>query len=113
MLDPARNGNSLERSVCQRWAAASATAVARIQTMSTYIVIEGNERVAGIVEAEQSIVDILYLYAAWPEKNTPSSEVRLANVGGANERDRLTTRATSGTVGRNRRAPVVFGEPIG
>ncbi|MBI4543682.1 MAG: M20/M25/M40 family metallo-hydrolase [Gemmatimonadetes bacterium] len=33
-----------------------------------YIVIEGNEKVAGIVKAEQSIVDILYAYASWPEK---------------------------------------------
>jgi acetylornithine deacetylase/succinyl-diaminopimelate desuccinylase-like protein len=33
-----------------------------------YIVIEGNGKVAGIVESEQSIVDLLYAYAAWPEK---------------------------------------------
>jgi acetylornithine deacetylase/succinyl-diaminopimelate desuccinylase-like protein len=32
-----------------------------------YIVIEGNDRVAGIVKAEQSIVDVLYTYAAYPE----------------------------------------------
>ncbi len=32
-----------------------------------YIVIEGNDRVAGIVMAEQSIVDILFTYAAYPE----------------------------------------------
>ncbi len=33
-----------------------------------YIVIEGNDKVAGIVRSEQSIVDILYAYASWPEK---------------------------------------------
>jgi acetylornithine deacetylase/succinyl-diaminopimelate desuccinylase-like protein len=32
-----------------------------------YIVIEGNDRVAGIVKAEQSVVDILFTYAAYPE----------------------------------------------
>jgi acetylornithine deacetylase/succinyl-diaminopimelate desuccinylase-like protein len=32
-----------------------------------YIVIEGNDRVAGIVKAEQSMVDILFTYAAHPE----------------------------------------------
>jgi acetylornithine deacetylase/succinyl-diaminopimelate desuccinylase-like protein len=32
-----------------------------------YIVIDGGGRVGGIVEAEQSIVDLLYVYAAWPE----------------------------------------------
>lgn len=31
-----------------------------------YIVIEGNDRVAGIVRSEQSVVDILYAYASWP-----------------------------------------------
>ena len=31
-----------------------------------YIVIEGNEKVAGITRAEQSYVDILYAYASWP-----------------------------------------------
>jgi acetylornithine deacetylase/succinyl-diaminopimelate desuccinylase-like protein len=30
-----------------------------------YIVIEGNEKVAGIVRAEQSIADIVYAFAAW------------------------------------------------
>ena len=29
--------------------------------------IDGNGRVAGIVQAEQSIVDILFTYAAFPE----------------------------------------------
>ena len=33
-----------------------------------YIVIEGNGKVAGIVESEQSMVDLLYAYANWPEK---------------------------------------------
>ncbi|HXF95997.1 MAG TPA: M20/M25/M40 family metallo-hydrolase [Gemmatimonadales bacterium] len=30
-----------------------------------YLVIEGNEQVAGIVRAEQSVADILYAFAAW------------------------------------------------
>lgn len=33
-----------------------------------YIVIEGNGKVAGIVESEQSMVDLLYAYAAWSER---------------------------------------------
>jgi acetylornithine deacetylase/succinyl-diaminopimelate desuccinylase-like protein len=37
-----------------------------------YIVIDGTDRVGGIVQAEQSIVDILYVYAAWPEKRRAS-----------------------------------------
>jgi acetylornithine deacetylase/succinyl-diaminopimelate desuccinylase-like protein len=32
-----------------------------------YLVIEGTDRVAGIVGAEQSMVDIVYAYANWPE----------------------------------------------
>ncbi len=32
-----------------------------------YLVIEGNDKVAGLVRAEQSYVDILYAYAEWPE----------------------------------------------
>jgi acetylornithine deacetylase/succinyl-diaminopimelate desuccinylase-like protein len=32
-----------------------------------YLVIEGTDRVAGIVGAEQSIVDVIYAYANWPE----------------------------------------------
>jgi acetylornithine deacetylase/succinyl-diaminopimelate desuccinylase-like protein len=32
-----------------------------------YIVIDGGDKVAGIVQAEQSIVDLLYSYASWPE----------------------------------------------
>jgi acetylornithine deacetylase/succinyl-diaminopimelate desuccinylase-like protein len=37
-----------------------------------YIVIEGNDRVAGIVKAEQSIVDVLFTYAAYPEPSRKS-----------------------------------------
>jgi acetylornithine deacetylase/succinyl-diaminopimelate desuccinylase-like protein len=33
-----------------------------------YIVIQGNGKVAGIVESEQSMVDLLYAYASWPER---------------------------------------------
>jgi acetylornithine deacetylase/succinyl-diaminopimelate desuccinylase-like protein len=32
-----------------------------------YLVIEGNGKVAGLVRAEQAIVDVLYAYAHWPE----------------------------------------------
>jgi acetylornithine deacetylase/succinyl-diaminopimelate desuccinylase-like protein len=32
-----------------------------------YLVIEGTDRVAGIVAAEQSVADMLYAYASWPE----------------------------------------------
>ncbi len=38
----------------------------RAHSHDEYIVIEGNERVAGIERAEQSYVDILYAYANWP-----------------------------------------------
>ncbi len=38
----------------------------RAHSADEYIVIEGNEKVAGIVRAEQSYVDILYAYANWP-----------------------------------------------
>jgi len=31
-------------------------------------VIEGNEKIAGITRAEQSIVDLVYAYSSWPEK---------------------------------------------
>ncbi len=37
----------------------------RAHSDDEYIVIEGNDKVAGIVQAEQSIVDILYAFAAW------------------------------------------------
>jgi len=39
----------------------------RAHSVDEYIVIEGNEKVAGIVRAEQSYADILYAYANWPE----------------------------------------------
>ncbi|MBI4540133.1 MAG: M20/M25/M40 family metallo-hydrolase [Gemmatimonadetes bacterium] len=39
----------------------------RAHSDDEYIVIAGNEKVAGIVKAQQSIVDILYAYASWPE----------------------------------------------
>ena len=32
-----------------------------------YFVIEGNDKVAGLIKCEQSIVDVLYAYANWPE----------------------------------------------
>ena len=38
----------------------------RAHSHDEYIVIEGNEKVAGIVRAEQSYADILYAYAGWP-----------------------------------------------
>jgi acetylornithine deacetylase/succinyl-diaminopimelate desuccinylase-like protein len=41
-----------------------------------YIVIDGGDKVAGIVESERSIVDLLYAYAAWPEARKP--DVRAA-----------------------------------
>ena len=40
----------------------------RAHSHDEYIVIEGNDKVAGIVRAEQSYVDILYAYANWPAK---------------------------------------------
>jgi len=39
----------------------------RAHSDDEYLVIEGNALVAGIVRAEQAIVDILYGYASWPE----------------------------------------------
>ena len=38
---------------------------ARAHSDNEYIVIEGTDRVAGIVQAEQSIVDFLFIYAAY------------------------------------------------
>ena len=32
-----------------------------------YIVTEGTDKVAGIVGSEQSMVEVLYTYANWPE----------------------------------------------
>jgi di/tripeptidase len=40
----------------------------RAHSVDEYLVIEGNEKVAGIVRAEQSYVDMLYAYANWPGK---------------------------------------------
>ncbi len=39
----------------------------RAHSDEEYIVTEGNDKVAGIVKSEQSIVDILFTYAAYPE----------------------------------------------
>jgi acetylornithine deacetylase/succinyl-diaminopimelate desuccinylase-like protein len=39
----------------------------RAHAIDEYLVIEGNDKVAGLVQAEQSIVDILFAYANWPE----------------------------------------------
>ncbi len=39
----------------------------RAHAPDEYLVIEGNDRVKGIVDAEKSFVDILYAYANWPE----------------------------------------------
>ena len=40
---------------------------ARAHSPDEYLVIEGNDKVAGLVRAEQSYVDILCTYAEWPE----------------------------------------------
>ncbi len=40
----------------------------RAHSDDEYIVIEGNDKVAGIVRSEQSVVDLLYAYANWPDK---------------------------------------------
>jgi hypothetical protein len=40
----------------------------RAHSDDEYIVTEGNGKVAGIVESEQSIVDLIYAYANWAEK---------------------------------------------
>jgi hypothetical protein len=39
----------------------------RAHSIDEYFVIEGNEQVAGLAKCEQSIVDLLYTYANWPE----------------------------------------------
>lgn len=39
----------------------------RAHSDDEYMVVEGNEKVAGLVKCEQSIVDVLYAYANWPE----------------------------------------------
>ncbi len=46
---------------------------ARAHSDDEYIVTEGNGKVAGIVESEQSIVDMIYAYAAWPDQKRTSS----------------------------------------
>jgi acetylornithine deacetylase/succinyl-diaminopimelate desuccinylase-like protein len=38
-----------------------------------YLVIEGNDKVAGLVKSEQSVADVLYAYAHWPEKKAARS----------------------------------------
>ncbi len=45
----------------------------RAHAVDEYIVIEGNEKVAGIVKAEQSLVDLLFAYASYPEEPRGSS----------------------------------------
>ena len=40
----------------------------RAHSDDEYLVIEGNDKVPGLVKAEQSIADLLYAYANWPEK---------------------------------------------
>ena len=39
----------------------------RAHSDDEYLVIEGNDKVAGLVKAEQAIADVLYAYAGWPE----------------------------------------------
>ncbi len=39
----------------------------RMHSVDEYFVIDGNEKVGGLVEYEKSAVDLLYLYANWPE----------------------------------------------
>ncbi len=39
----------------------------RAHSIDEYFVAEGNEKVAGLVKAEQSMVDVLYAYANWQE----------------------------------------------
>jgi len=42
----------------------------RAHSDDEYIVTEGNDKVAGIVRSEQSVVDLIYTYANWPETRT-------------------------------------------
>ncbi len=44
----------------------------RAHSDDEYLVIEGNDKVAGLVRAEQSVVDVLYAYAHWPEGRRPA-----------------------------------------
>jgi acetylornithine deacetylase/succinyl-diaminopimelate desuccinylase-like protein len=39
----------------------------RAHSIDEYFVVEGNDKVAGLVKCEQSMVDILYAYANWAE----------------------------------------------
>lgn len=39
-----------------------------------YLVIEGNDRVAGLVKAEKSYVDMVYAYAEWPDSGLVEEE---------------------------------------
>jgi acetylornithine deacetylase/succinyl-diaminopimelate desuccinylase-like protein len=39
----------------------------RAHAIDEYFVMEGTEKIAGLVRCEQSIVDVLYAYANWPE----------------------------------------------
>jgi len=39
----------------------------RAHSDDEYIVIEGNDKVAGIVRAEQSVAELLFTYANWPD----------------------------------------------
>ncbi|MGH9579388.1 MAG: peptidase dimerization domain-containing protein, partial [Terriglobales bacterium] len=39
----------------------------RAHSIDEYFVMEGNDQVAGLAKCEQSMVDLLYAYANWPE----------------------------------------------
>ncbi len=39
----------------------------RAHSIDEYFVMEGNSKVAGLAKCEQSVVDLLYAYANWPE----------------------------------------------
>lgn len=41
----------------------------RAHAPDEYIVIDGGKQVGGIVESEQSVVNLIYAYAAWPERS--------------------------------------------
>lgn len=45
----------------------------RAHSDDEYLVIEGNDKVAGIVKSEQSVVDILFAYAEYPEQAEESA----------------------------------------
>jgi acetylornithine deacetylase/succinyl-diaminopimelate desuccinylase-like protein len=44
----------------------------RAHSDDEYLVIDGNDKVAGLVQAEQAMADILYAYAGWPEPRKPA-----------------------------------------